>query len=93
MAPITLSDGELKVLEGVIAQIKNAKELRRAQALLWPDAGESAQALAKRLRWVVGLSIIGPPASGCAAPSTSEHVSRRAPAVAVRAPRRASLIG
>jgi transposase len=38
------------ILEGIAADTADARQLRRAQALLWPDDGESAEEVAERLR-------------------------------------------
>jgi transposase len=50
MTLITLSYRECKALENLVTRTKNAMHLRRAQALLWLDAGERAQDVAQRLR-------------------------------------------
>ncbi len=50
MTLITLSYREYKTLENLVAHTKNATYLRRAQALLWLDAGECVPDIAARLR-------------------------------------------
>jgi transposase len=50
MPLITLSDREYKALENLVVRTKNAVQLRRAQALLWLDAGEPVPEVAARLR-------------------------------------------
>jgi transposase len=50
MTPIALSPKEREVLENLVPQTKDARQLRRAQALLWLDAGERVPAVAERLR-------------------------------------------
>jgi transposase len=50
MTLITLSDREYKALENLAVRTKNAVHLRRAQALLWLDAGEPVPEVAARLR-------------------------------------------
>ena len=50
MPLITLSNREYNALENLVVRTKNAVHLRRAQALLWLDAGESVLEVATRLR-------------------------------------------
>jgi transposase-like protein len=50
MTLITLNYQEYKALEQFVSPTKNAMHLRRAQALLWLDGGESVLAVADRLR-------------------------------------------
>jgi transposase len=50
MVLLALSSQERGVLEGLITPLALTNEVRRAQALLWLDAGESPQAVAARLR-------------------------------------------
>ena len=50
MALITLRYREDKALENLVIHTKNALHLRRAQALLWLDAGDNVQDVAERLR-------------------------------------------
>jgi transposase len=50
MTRIPLSREEREVLETVVAHTKDARRLRRAQALLWRDAGERVSSVAERLR-------------------------------------------
>jgi transposase len=50
MTLITLSHREYKALENLVVQTKNAVHLRRAQALLWLEAGEPVPEVAARLR-------------------------------------------
>jgi transposase len=50
MPLITLSYHEYKALENLVVRTKNAVHLRRAQALLWLDAGEPVPEVAARLR-------------------------------------------
>lgn len=50
MTLLPLSSQEHSTLEHLVARTKHATPLRRAQALLWLDAGESVQAVAQRLR-------------------------------------------
>lgn len=50
MTLITLSYREYKALETLATHTKNATQLRRAQALLWLDAGERVPLVAERLR-------------------------------------------
>lgn len=50
MTPITLNYREYKALETLVAHPQNASHLRRAQALLWLDAGDRVPAVADRLR-------------------------------------------
>ncbi len=50
MPLITLSYGESKALKNLVVRTRNAVHLRRAQALLWLDAGEPVPAVATRLR-------------------------------------------
>jgi len=45
-----LTSHERQALEEFVAQTALSNEARRAQALLWLDAGESSQAIAERLR-------------------------------------------
>lgn len=49
MTLFSLSFKERACIEAIAASTDNANELRRAQALLWLDDGESAQEVAKRL--------------------------------------------
>jgi transposase len=49
MPLITLSYRESKALEDLVVRTRNAVHLRRAQALLWLDAGEPVPAVATRL--------------------------------------------
>ena len=50
MALLTLSRRERRILNDLIAHTADATTLRRAQALVWLDAGESAQEIALRLQ-------------------------------------------
>lgn len=50
MAIIRLSFRARQVLGELVARSDNARQVRRAQALLWLDAGESVQQVALRLR-------------------------------------------
>ncbi len=50
MPPFVLSHRERKALEDLVAHLHDARTLRRVQALLWLDEGESAQEVADRLR-------------------------------------------
>ena len=50
MALLALNSQERGVLEGLITPLALTNEVRRAQALLWLDEGESPQAVAARLR-------------------------------------------
>lgn len=50
MALLTLSRRERRILKSLIAHTADATTLRRAQALVWLDAGESAQEIALRLQ-------------------------------------------
>jgi transposase len=50
MTLITLSTQESATLGKLIAHTKDATQLRRAQALLWLDAGEGVPGVAERLR-------------------------------------------
>jgi Homeodomain-like domain-containing protein len=50
MPLITLSDRECNALENLVVRTRHAVHLRRAQALLWLDAGEPVPAIATRLR-------------------------------------------
>src|SRR5919108_6566957 len=50
MTLITFSAQEYKALEQLVARTKDATHLRRAQALLWLDAGERVPTVAARLR-------------------------------------------
>ena len=47
MAIIRLTEGERRQLKGIVRQIRDAKELRRAQALLDLDRGDQAKALVR----------------------------------------------
>lgn len=49
MTLFSLSFKERACIEGIAASTDNANQLRRAQALLWLDDGESAQEVAQRL--------------------------------------------
>lgn len=49
MTLITLTRKERQALEALAAQTAQARDLRRAQALLWLDQGEAAQTIADRL--------------------------------------------
>lgn len=49
MAIVSLSSKERQLLETLIVQTSSARALRRAQALLWLDGGESAEEIAQRL--------------------------------------------
>jgi len=49
MAILELSTEERALLQGIAVRTNHAKELRRAQALLWLNAGESVEAIAQRL--------------------------------------------
>lgn len=49
MTLFELSPRERRALEQLIVHTNEAKSLRRAQALVWLDAGESVQAVAERL--------------------------------------------
>jgi transposase len=51
MTLVTLSYREYKDLENLVSHTKNARHLRRAQALLWLDTGERVPEVAARL-WV-----------------------------------------
>ena len=50
MPPFVLSHRERGALEDLVAHLHDARTLRRVQALLWLDEGESPQAVAARLR-------------------------------------------
>jgi transposase len=50
MTAMTLNYREYNALETLVAPPQNASHLRRAQALLWLDAGDRAPAVAARLR-------------------------------------------
>lgn len=50
MTLLTLSPKERGALENLAAHTNNAAQLRRAQALLWLDEGETVQEVAERLR-------------------------------------------
>ena len=50
MTPVALSDQERRALENLVAHPKDATVLRRAQALLWLNAGETVIEVATRLR-------------------------------------------
>lgn len=50
MTGFELSSKELRMLEALAIQTSNAKELRRVQALLWLEEGDSVQDVAERLR-------------------------------------------
>jgi transposase len=50
MTRIALSSEAREVLEAVVAHTKDARRLRRGQALLWLDAGARVPAVAERLR-------------------------------------------
>ena len=50
MALLALNSQERGVLEGLLVPLALTNEVRRAQALLWLDEGESPQAVAARLR-------------------------------------------
>jgi transposase len=50
MSLLALSSQERGVLEALISPAALTNEVRRAQALLWLDEGESPQAVAERLR-------------------------------------------
>jgi len=50
MTRIALSPQEHSVLGKIVAHTKDARQLRRAQALLWLDKGERVQEVAERLR-------------------------------------------
>jgi hypothetical protein len=49
MALLILSPQERALLEALASRTHQAKELRRVQALLWLDQGESPSAVAKRV--------------------------------------------
>jgi transposase len=49
MTLITLTPKERQALEALAAQTAQARDLRRAQALLWLEQGEAVQAIADRL--------------------------------------------
>jgi hypothetical protein len=49
MAIVNLSSKERQLLETVTVQTSSAKALRRAQALLWLDEGESVEEITQRL--------------------------------------------
>lgn len=49
MALVALNAQERRVLEELVTSAALTNEVRRAQALLWLDEGESPQAVAKRL--------------------------------------------
>jgi len=46
----TLDSTERKALEHLMTWTRDAQQLRRAQALLWLDEGESVAEIADRLR-------------------------------------------
>jgi transposase len=50
MTPIVLGYGERRALEELSIHPQDGKGLRRAQALLWLDEGESVQEVAERLQ-------------------------------------------
>src|ERR687887_2756565 len=50
MTLFVLSRRERRVLEHLATHLHDARALRRVQALLWLDEGESAQEVADRLR-------------------------------------------
>lgn len=50
MALLALNAQERRVLEEIVTSAALTNEVRRAQALLWLDDGESPQAVAKRLQ-------------------------------------------
>ena len=50
MTPFRLNDRERQGLEDLMRHATEATALRRTQALLWPDGGESVQQVADRLR-------------------------------------------
>jgi transposase len=49
MALLTLTARERRVLEEIVTSAALTNEVRRAQALLWLDAGENPQTVAQRL--------------------------------------------
>lgn len=49
MAPFTLQPHERRVLSRIVRSAPTAKELTRAQALLWLDEGDTAEEVAQRL--------------------------------------------
>ncbi len=49
MADITLTPGERAVLQQVVQGTRDPHSLKRAQALLWLDAGDPLTAVARRL--------------------------------------------
>jgi transposase len=49
MALLTLNSQERGILEGLLTPLALTNKVRRAQALLWLDEGESAEAVAARL--------------------------------------------
>jgi transposase len=73
MTRIVLSPEEREVLENVVAHTKEARRLRRGQALLWLDAGERVPSVADRrrvgrrtiYRWITRFR--GRPALDCGA--------------------------
>src|SRR2546427_4617747 len=78
MPPFVLSHRERGALEDLVVHLHDARTLRRVQALLWLDEGESAQEVADRLRvsrqaiykWIAhfqarrALPILAPVATG-----------------------------
>ena len=50
MAPFQLQAPERRALAQVVRSVRDAKELTRAQALLWLDEGEAVDEVAQRLR-------------------------------------------
>lgn len=50
MAAVTLSGDERLMLERLLNERVDARVLRRAQALLWLDDGDSVEEIADRLR-------------------------------------------
>ena len=50
MTLVALSDQERRALESLVAHPKDATALRRAQALLWLDSGETVLEVSTRLR-------------------------------------------
>jgi transposase len=49
VAPFQLQPHERRVLSRIVGSVPTAKELTRAQALLWLDGGETVQEVAQRL--------------------------------------------
>jgi transposase len=49
MAPVSLTSKEVVALEHLLTFADDSRQLRRAEALLWLDEGESAEEVAQRL--------------------------------------------